>query len=84
MGVGLAVLTETKVTDNRHPCLMLWYNILALKALSHNQGGIVLLWKENCGEYEVELARVVMPNRLTFQLVTGNKQFFAWEFTPLT
>ena len=48
MGVGLAILTETKVMDDRHPCLASGYKILTLKAASHNQGGIALLWKENC------------------------------------
>ncbi len=76
MGVSLAVLTETKVTDNRHPCLALGYKTLASKASSHNQGGIALLWKENHGEYELELVCILTPNLLTFQLVTGNKQFY--------
>jgi hypothetical protein len=75
MGVSLAILTETKVMDDRHPCLASGYKILALKAASQNQGGIALLWKENCGDYEVELARIVTPNLLTFQLVTGNEHF---------
>ncbi len=61
--------------DDRHPCLASGYKILALKAASHNQGGIALLWKENCGDYEVELARIVTPNLLTLQLITGDKQF---------
>jgi hypothetical protein len=75
MGVGLAILTETKVTDDCHPCLASGYKILASKAARHNQGGIALLWKENCGDYEVELACIIMPNLLTFQLVTGKKRF---------
>jgi hypothetical protein len=76
MGVGLAILMETKVTDSRHPCLASGYKILPSKVASHNQGGIALLWKENCGDYEVELACIVMPNLLTFQLVTGDEQFY--------
>ena len=76
MGVGLAVLVDKKVTDDCHSCLASGYKILASKASSHNQGGIDLLWEENCGEYEVELAHVVMPNLLTFQLITGNEQFY--------
>jgi hypothetical protein len=76
MGDGLAILTETKVTDNCHPHLMSGYKNLASNAASHNQGGIALLWKENCGDYEVELAHIAMKNLLTFQLVTGNKQFY--------
>ena len=73
MGVGLAVSTETKVMENHHLCLALGYKILASKVVSHNQGGIALLWKENHGKYEVELEHIVMPNLLMFQLVTGNK-----------
>ncbi len=75
MGVGLAVLMETKMTDDRYPHLALGYKILASKAMSHNQGGIALLWKENHGGYEMELVHIVMPTLLTFQLVTGDKQF---------
>jgi hypothetical protein len=76
IGVGLAILTETKVTDDHHPCLASGYKILASKAASHNQGGIALLWKENCKDYEVESACIVMPNLLTFQLVTGDEQLY--------
>ena len=67
MGVGLVVLTETKLTDNCHTHLALGYKVLVLKATSHNQGGIALLWKESHPGYEVA------QNLLTFQLVTDNK-----------
>ena len=76
MGVGLAVVTETKITDARYTCLALGYKILASRAASHNQGGIALLWKENHRGFEVESANIVTPNLLTFQLVTGNEQFY--------
>jgi hypothetical protein len=76
MGVGLAALMEMKVTEDRHPRLTSGSKILTSKAASPNQGGIALFWKENCGEYKVESARVFTPNLLMFQLVTGNKQFY--------
>ncbi len=76
MGVGLAVLTETKLTDDHYTCLASSFKILASKAMSHNQGGIALLWKENYPGYEVESAHIVMTNLLTLQLVTGNEQFY--------
>ena len=44
--------------------------------MSHNQGEIALLWKENYPGYEVESAHIVMTNLLTLQLVTGNEQFY--------
>jgi len=76
MGVGLAVLTETKLTDDRYTCLASGFKILTSKATSHNQGGIALFWKENHPGYEVELARTATPNLLTFQLITGDEQFY--------
>jgi hypothetical protein len=86
MGVGLAALTETKLTDDRYTRLASGFKILASKATSHNQGGIALLWKENHQEYEVESARIATPNPLlTFQFVTGNEQFFCMGiYTPPT
>ena len=76
MGVGIAVVTETKITDARYPRLASGYKILASKATSHNQGGIALLWRENHRGFEVESAKIVTPNLLTFLLVTGNERFY--------
>ena len=76
MGVGIAVVTETKITDARYTRLTSGYKILASKAASHNQGGIALLWKENHPGFEVESAKILTPNLLTFQLVTGDKRFY--------
>ena len=76
MGVGLAVLTETKLMDDHYTRLASGFKILTSKATSHNQGGIALLWKENHPGYEVESAQTTMPNLLTFQLITDDKQFY--------
>jgi hypothetical protein len=56
MGVGLAVVMETKITDACYTRLAWGYKILASRAASHNQGGIALLWKENHRGFEVESA----------------------------
>ena len=79
MGVGLAILMETKLTDDCYTRLALGFKILASKATSDNQGGIALLWKENHPGYELELARIATPNLLTFQLITGDEQFYCME-----
>ena len=76
MGVGVAVVTETKITDDRYTRLASGYKILASKAASHNQGGIALLWKENHQGFEVESAKILTPNLLTFQFVTGDERFY--------
>ena len=66
MGVGLVVVTETKITNDCYTRL----------ASRYNQGGIVLLRKENRQGFEVELAKILTPNLLTFLLVTGDEQFY--------
>jgi hypothetical protein len=47
-----------------------------LKAASHNQGGVALVWKEGHCSFEMEATHVVTPNLLTFQLVRGYKRFY--------
>jgi hypothetical protein len=77
MGVGCAVLTETKLTDDRYPRFVQGYHVIASRATSPQQGGIALLWREleNLG-FLVEVVSIVSPNVLTFQLVTGGVRFF--------
>ncbi len=76
MGVDVAVLTEMKITDDRYPHFMSGYKVLSSKAASRHQGGIALLWRENHPGVEVEAARILAPNLLTFQLVTGDEQYY--------
>jgi hypothetical protein len=76
MGVGLAVVMETKITNDRYTRLVSGNKILASKAASHNQGEIALLWKENHQGFEVESAKLLTRNLLTFLLITGDEQFY--------
>ncbi len=76
MRVGVAVLREMKITDDRYPKYALGYKIISSKATSHKQGGIALVWKDGHDSFDVEVARVVTPNLLTFQLVTGYEGFY--------
>jgi hypothetical protein len=76
MGIGAAILTEMKIMDNRYPKLTSGYKVISLKAKTNKQGGIALVWKEGHSSFKVEAARVVTPNLLIFQLVTGYKQFY--------
>ena len=77
MGVGCAVLTKTKLTDDQYPKFVQGYHVIALRATSPRQGGVALLWRdlEELG-FLVEAATVVSPNVLTFQLVTGGVRFY--------
>jgi hypothetical protein len=76
MGVGCAILTETKLTNNRYPRFVLGYHVIASKAASPHQGGIVVLWKPGHQDFKVKAVHVASPILLTFQLVTGGVQFF--------
>ena len=76
MGVGRAVLSEMKVTDDRYTRMMSGYKVLVTKAPSKHKGGIALLWQPDHGGFEVEAARVVTPNLITFQLVTGDERYY--------
>jgi exonuclease III len=77
MRVGLAVLTEIKLVDNRHPKTVSGYSIMYSKALSGHQGGVALMWKENDPKFEVESVLFNNgPNIATFQLTTGDERFY--------
>jgi hypothetical protein len=46
MGIGCAVLTETKLTNDQYPKFVLGYQVISSKAASPHQGGVALLWRE--------------------------------------
>ncbi len=76
LGISCAVLTETKLTDERYPKLVLGYWVILSKAASPQQRGVALLWRAEHQDFEVKAVNIVSPNILTFQLVTGEDQFF--------
>jgi hypothetical protein len=75
MGVRYVISREMKMTDNRCPKFTSGYKIISSKATSHKQRGFAFFWKEGHASFGVELACAITPNHLTFQLVTGYKQF---------
>ncbi len=76
LGIGCAVLTETKLTDERYPKLVSGYRVISSKAASPQQGGVALLSRAEHRDFEVEAVNIVSPNNLTFQLVTGEDRLF--------
>ncbi len=72
MGIGLVVLTETKIVDDRHPKAASGYTIMCSEAVSAHQGGIALLWVEDDPKFEVKLVQFQNgPNIVPCQIVTG-------------
>jgi hypothetical protein len=77
MRVGLAVLTETKLVDDRHPKNASGYTIMCSKAVSGHQGGVALVWNEDDPEFEVESVLFNRgPNIVTFQVTTGDERYY--------
>ena len=76
MGVGCAILTETKLTNDRYPKIVLGYRVITSKATSPRQGGVALLCEEGHQDIKVDAVNIVSLNLLTFQLVTGEDRYF--------
>jgi hypothetical protein len=64
-GVGIGILTKTKVTNDQYSKSLLAYRVLVLKAASPHQGGIGLIWREDHNGFEVKavpnLEPIVLP-----------------------
>ena len=43
MGIGAAILTEMKITDDWYPKLTSGYKVILSKAMTNKQGGIALV-----------------------------------------
>ena len=77
MGVGLVVLTETKIVTDRYPKTASGYSIMCSKAVSRHQGGVTLMWKEDDPKFEVESVLFNNgPNIETFQVTTRDERFY--------
>jgi hypothetical protein len=76
MGVGCAILSEMKITDDRYTPMTSGCKVLATKAPSKHQGGIALLWQPDHEAFEIEATKIVTPNLITFQLVTGDQRYY--------
>ena len=76
MGVSCCVLAETKLTNDRYSKTTLGYRVILLTATSPQQGRVALLWEEGHKDFKVEAVTIVLPNLLTFQLVTGEDRYF--------
>ncbi len=76
IGIGCAVLTKTKLSNDQYSKNVEGYHMIPSKATSPQQGGIALLWTAEHWDFEVEAVKIASPNVLTFQLVTGGVHFF--------
>jgi hypothetical protein len=74
MHMDIGILTEMRLTDERHAKRAFCYDVVATKAISPHQGGIALIYRTS--EYwQVESVRCHGPNVIGFQLVTGERRY---------
>ncbi|KAL7523611.1 hypothetical protein ACHAXR_001156, partial [Thalassiosira sp. AJA248-18] len=75
LGVDVALLQETKLTNSVYTRRSFDYSIVASDAPSAHQGGVALCWRES-DAYEIEETKIWSPNVLAFRLITGNANFY--------
>jgi hypothetical protein len=74
MHMDIVILTEMKLTDERHIKRAFGYDIVVTKAISPHQGSVALISRTS--EYwHVESVRCHGPNVIGFQLVTGEMEY---------
>ncbi len=76
MGIGVAVLTETKFVDDGYPKTAAGYTIMSSKVASCSQGGVALAWREDNLKFKVKSVLFHSSNTLTFQLTTGDEKIY--------
>ena len=75
LDVDIAILQETKLTNNVYARRSSGYSIIASDAPSASQGGVALAWREG-GDFEVEETKIWGPNVLAFRLITGGADYY--------
>ena len=76
MNMDFGILTETKFTNEAYPRSYHGYHIRATEA-SNVQGGVVVFWREQLAVFSVESVKLIGPNILSFELVSGRRR---WRF----
>ncbi len=65
---------ETKITAGIYTCFLSGYDVFAPNAVSVQQGGIALFWKQN-KLYEIKEWWKHGPKVITFAVVSGGKRY---------
>ena len=82
VGVDLAFLTDTKLTDGIYNRFSLDYHVLATNAASHTQGGVASVYRDS-PYWQVESAVLHGPNVISAEKVSGNKRYgIVWACIP--
>jgi exonuclease III len=74
LNIDVAVFTEVKLTGFYPRSTADGVRILASTALSPNRGGVALVW-QNSDRFSIESERVLGPNCISAEIVTGFRRF---------
>jgi exonuclease III len=75
MNIDVAILTETKLTDERYTHHSFGYEIRASKAPSTSQSGVAICWRNN-EISQTEFIRFHGPNVESCEVTSGQKQWW--------
>jgi exonuclease III len=74
MNIYVAILTETKITDECYTHHSCGYEIRALKATSTSQGGVAICWRDN-EISQAEGIRFHGPNVISCEITSGQRRW---------
>jgi len=75
INTDIALLTETKLCNDRHTRQGHGYSVFATNAASTQQGGVALVWKMAGMHWTLEGMRAVSANVLSVTLVSGTQRW---------
>jgi len=75
LNTDIAILTEAKLTGDRHARMGHGFHVFATNASSPSKGGIVLAWRAGQQHWTLEGMRAVSANTISATLVTGNQRW---------
>jgi len=73
INTNIALLTETKLCDNRYARTGQGFSVVATQAPTTQQGGVALVWQTTAAHWILEGIRTVTANVISATLVSGNQ-----------
>jgi len=75
LNTDIAILTEAKLTNNKHARHGHGFNVFATLAPSASQGGVVLVWRAEPRHWILEGLRAISPNSISATIVSGDRRW---------
>ncbi len=75
INTDIALLTETKLCDDRYACTGHGFSVVATQVPTTQQGGVALVWRTTAVHWILEGVRTVTANVISATLVSGNQRW---------